>query len=219
MSVLNRYARSAVIMLWGITAFSTTAKELGTWGELYPIAEPDMLTTIHTRLKAMEESGELGQQQQAFKKRVIEHTLRPKPVEGLTLAQENRTHYVDPSFTVSQDLADLQGRVFARKGQVINPLDNVPFDQTLYFIDGDNREQLAWMEAQQPKTLRYRIILVNGDIRETTNKLDARIYFDQDGTLSRKFQLTSIPARVTLADDGKRLRVDTFALQNTETRP
>ncbi|MGG8980455.1 type-F conjugative transfer system protein TraW, partial [Escherichia coli] len=30
------------------------AKNLGTWGEMYPIAEQDMLTTIQTRLKAME---------------------------------------------------------------------------------------------------------------------------------------------------------------------
>lgn len=63
------------------------AKDLGTWGEMYPIAEQDMLTTIQTRLKAMEDSGELAREQDAFKQRVIEHTLRPKPVEGLTLAQ------------------------------------------------------------------------------------------------------------------------------------
>ncbi len=36
------------------------AKNLGTWGEMYPIAEQDMLTTIQTRLKAMEASGEMA---------------------------------------------------------------------------------------------------------------------------------------------------------------
>lgn len=175
-----------------------------------------MLTTIQTRLKAMEASGELAQEQEAFKKRVIEHTLRPKPVEGLMLAQENTTHYIDPSLTVSEDLKDHNGQVFARKGQVINPLDSVPFNDTLYFIDGDNPEQVAWMKRQKPATLQYRIILVNGDVRETTQALDARIYFDQDGVLSRKFALTAIPARVTLAEDRRRLRVDTFALEYKE---
>ena len=29
------------------------AANLGTWGDLYPITEPDMLTTIHDRLQAM----------------------------------------------------------------------------------------------------------------------------------------------------------------------
>ncbi|HBA6583443.1 TPA: type-F conjugative transfer system protein TraW, partial [Escherichia coli] len=136
------------------------AKNLGTWGEMYPIAEQDMLTTIQTRLKAMEASGEMAREQEAFKQRVIENTLRPKPVEGLTLAQENTTHYIDPSLTVSEDLKDHQGRVFARKGQVINPLDTVPFTDTLYFIDADNPQQLAWMKKQNPGTLTYRVILV-----------------------------------------------------------
>ncbi|EHF4010137.1 type-F conjugative transfer system protein TraW, partial [Salmonella enterica subsp. enterica serovar Newport] len=154
------------------------AKNLGTWGEMYPIAEQDMLTTIQTRLKAMEASGEMAREQEAFKQRVIENTLRPRPVEGLTLAQENTTHYIDPSLTVSEDLKDHQGRVFAHKGQVINPLDTVPFTDTLYFIDADNPQQLAWMKAQKPGTLTYRVILVNGDVREATNALNTGIYFD-----------------------------------------
>lgn len=190
------------------------AKNLGTWGEMYPIAEQDMLTTIKTRLKAMEASGEMAREQEAFKQRVIENTLRPKPVEGLTLAQENTTHYIDPSLTVSKDLKDHKGRVFARKGQVINPLDTVPFSDTLYFIDADNPDQMAWMKAQKPGTQTYRVILVNGDIREATRALDTRIYFDQDSTLSRKFELKAIPARVTLSEDRRRLRVDTFALSD-----
>ncbi|HCT7898565.1 TPA: type-F conjugative transfer system protein TraW [Enterobacter cloacae] len=190
------------------------AKNLGTWGEMYPIAEQDMLTTIHTRLKAMEASGEMAREQEAFRQRVIENTLRPKPVDGLTLAQENTTHYIDPSLTVSDDLKDHHGRVFARKGQVINPLDTVPFTDTLYFIDANNPQQLTWMKAQKPGTLTYRVILVNGDIREATRALNTRIYFDQDGTLSRKFELRAIPARVTLSEDRRRLRVDTFALSD-----
>ncbi|NZA10534.1 type-F conjugative transfer system protein TraW, partial [Escherichia coli] len=43
------------------------AKNQGTWGEMYPIAEQDMLTTIQTRLKAMEASGEMAREQEAFK--------------------------------------------------------------------------------------------------------------------------------------------------------
>ncbi|GAL51830.1 putative TraW protein [Citrobacter farmeri GTC 1319] len=205
---MKKHGLLALLLISGVVQ----AKNLGTWGEVYPIAEQDMLTTIQTRLKAMEASGEMAREQEAFKQRVIENTLRPKPVEGLTLAQKNTTHYIVPSLTVSEDLKDHKGRVFARKGQVINPLDIVPFTDTLYFIDADNPDQMAWMKAQKPGTLTYRVILVNGDIREATKALDTRIYFDQDGTLSKKFALTAIPARVTLSEDRLRLRVDTFAI-------
>lgn len=169
------------------------AKNLGTWGEMYPIAEQDMLTTIQTRLKAMEASGEMAREQEAFKQRVIENTLRPRPVEGLTLAQENTTHYIDLSLTVSEDLKDHQGRVFAHKGQVINPLDTVPFTDTLYFIDADNPQQLAWMKAQKPGTLTYRVILVNWSYNNMTtgnvqgNKWDTN-YSHREGHMTNQLE-------------------------------
>ena len=65
--------------------------DLGTWGDLYPITEPNMLTTIHDRLNAMQESGELAEQQEAFKERVIKNSLRPAPVTGLQ-ARKRRQH-------------------------------------------------------------------------------------------------------------------------------
>lgn len=208
-----------LILLTLLLSSCAVAKDLGTWGELYPVAEQDMLTTINTRLQAMKDSGELDMQQEAFKKRVIEKSLRPEPVKGLTIARESRTHYVNPSMTVAEDIADHQGRVFAHKGDVVNPLDTVPFNQTLYFIDGDSPVQLAWMKAQKPDTMIYRIILVNGDVREATQALGERIFFDQKGTLSARFALTAVPARVTAGEDGKTLRVDTFALASGEARP
>lgn len=205
-----------MFILTVMVSFPVIAKDLGTWGELYPIAEQDMLTTINTRLQAMKDSGELDMQQEAYKKQVIEKSLRPDPVTGLTLARENRTHYINPSMTVAEDLADHQGRVFAHKGDVVNPLDTVPFNQTLYFIDGDNPDHRAWVKRQKPDTVVYRVILVNGDIREATKALGERIFFDQKGTMSRRFELTAVPARVTLGEDRRSLRVDTFALTSAE---
>jgi conjugal transfer pilus assembly protein TraW len=206
-------ARGTLFLLALIASFQVLSEDLGTWGELYPIAEQDMLTTINTRLQAMKDSGELDTQQEAYKKQVIEKSLRPDPVEGLTIARENRTHYINPSMTVAEDLADHQGRIFAHKGDVVNPLDTVPFNQTLYFIDGDNPDHLAWVKRQKPDTAVYRVILVNGDIREATKTLGERIFFDQKGTMSRRFELSAVPARVTLSEDKRSLRVDTFALE------
>ena len=197
---------------------SSHAVDLGTWGDLYPISEPDMLTTIQGRLKSMQESGELDELQTAFKERVIKHTLRPTPVTGLTLAEQDSTHFIDPSVVVSQDMADHQGRVFAKKGQRLNPLATVPFNQSLYFIDADDPRQLAWMRQQRPATPLYKVILVGGDIREATQALDTRLYFDQEGVLSRKFALTTVPARVTAAPDGLRLQVDSVALEQPDAQ-
>lgn len=202
-----------LVMITLVCSPLAQAVDLGTWGDLYPIAEPDMLMTIYNRLHDMEQRGELAKQQAAFKQRVIENSLRPAPVTGLTVAQENSTHYVDPSFVVSQDMTDHQGRIFAHKGERHNPLEFVSFMQTLYFIDADDPRQIAWLKQQKTATSVSKVILVKGDIRASTRTLDTRIYFDQQGIMSRKFALTAVPARVTASKEGKRLRVDTFAMR------
>ena len=100
--------------------------------------------------------------------------------------------------------------MFARKGDVLNPLKTVPFMQTLYFIDGDDPDQVAWMKRQVPDTLISKIILVKGSVPDTSVALDARIYFDQNGVLSKRFGLTRVPARITPAPSGERLNIETF---------
>ena len=204
--------RKAALLIF-MTSTLCQAADLGTWGELWPIAEADMLTHIHGRLQAMQESGDLDREQQAFQERAIKNSLRPAPVAGLTPALQDSTHYIDPSFVVSQDLADHQGRVFAHKGERLNPLDSVPFVQTLYFIDGDDQSQIAWLQQQKPATALHKVILVKGDIAQSTVTLDTRVYFDQGGVMSRRLGITAVPARVTAAKDTQRLQVDTFAVE------
>jgi len=203
--------RLCLVMVLRVSA--AQAVDLGTWGDLYPITEPDLIGTIEQRLHDMEESGELAQKQNEFKQRVIENSLRPKPVNGLAIAQKNTTRLFAPSFVVDRDIADHQGIVFARKGQRVNPLDSIPFAQTLYFIDADDKRQLAWYLAQKPDTVMVKVVLVNGDIAQATKALGTRIYFDQDGVLTKKFALTAVPARVTAAPDGHHLQIDTFVVE------
>lgn len=186
------------------------AKDLGTWGDVYPVAEPDLLDTLHGRLAEMEKSGELAQRQAELRDAVTQSALRPAPVAGIGRADAHRTRFADPSFTVAQDITAPDGTVIARKGQRVNPLESVPFTQTLWFIDADDARQVAWVKRQAAGTA-SKIILVKGSVRAAADALDARVYFDQQGTLSRRFGLTAVPARVAAAPDGLRLQVDEYA--------
>lgn len=192
---------------------AVSARDLGTWGDIYPIHEPDLLYTLHSRLEEMQDSGELAQHQEAFQQEVIANSLRPVPVAGLAFARENRTGFVDPTFILSHDIADTHGRVFAHRGQQVNPLESVPFKQTLYFIDADDKRQIDWVKKQKPETELIKVILVKGNIQDASDLLDMRIYFDQQGVLAKRFKLRAVPARVTAASDGKRLQIDEFAIE------
>lgn len=192
------------------------AKELGTWGDVYPVHEPDLLQTFQSRLRAMEENGELSRHQEEFKQKMLANSLRPTPVNELVTAEQDRTWFVDPTFTVSGDIADHRGRIFAHAGQRINPLSSVPFNQTLYFINADDPRQLLWIKAQSPTTTLPRVILVKGNTREASKVLSMRVYFDQQGVMSKRFGLRAVPARVVADSDGLRLKVDEFAMEQGE---
>ncbi|KMV34081.1 MULTISPECIES: type-F conjugative transfer system protein TraW [Enterobacteriaceae] len=202
---MTRRLHLAALALLACSAGSG-AKDLGTWGNLFEPAEQDMLVFIQNRLGAMEKSGELERLQREATDRVKAHAVRPAPVPGLTPAVTYRALRFDPTFTVADTITDMQGRIIARRGDQVNPLDKVPYSETLFFIDGDNREQLAWMKAQLPGLTNFKIILVNGNVRDTSQMLDEQIYFDQAGVLTSKFGFEHTPVRVTR--DGRVLKVE-----------
>lgn len=191
----------------------TQAADLGTWGDLWPVREQDMLELITQRLQGLQQSGQWDKTMGEFKQRVIENSQRPAPEEGLHRAEKYAQRWFDPSIRLTEDLKDNEGRVFAHQGELINPLKTVPFMQTLYFINGDDPDQIAWMKRQVPETLMSKIILVRGSVPDTSAALDSRIYFDQNGVLSKRFGLTSVPARITPAPSGERLNIETFPVK------
>ncbi|PDO82765.1 type-F conjugative transfer system protein TraW [Kosakonia pseudosacchari] len=199
-------SRRLAIMLFMTFTAGAGAKDLGTWGNLFEPAEQDMLVFIQNRLKSMEQSGELDTLKKEAIERVKRNAVRPPPVAGLTPAIMYRTFSFDPTFTVNETITDLKGNIIARKGDKVNPLDRVPYSQTLYFIDGDNLDEVAWMKKQLSGAGDFKVILVKGNIKETSDALDERIYFDQAGVLTTKFGFEHTPVRITR--DNRVLKVE-----------
>ncbi|EBC2122333.1 type-F conjugative transfer system protein TraW [Salmonella enterica] len=193
------------LLVWGQ---SVAAADLGTWGDLWPVQEPDMLAVIMHRLEVLQQSGEMSKKMDEFKARVARNSLRPPAVEGVTRAEKYASRLFDPSVRLADDIRDNEGRVFARKGEVMNPLQYVPFNQTLYFINGDDPEQMDWMKHQTPLTLERKIILVRGSIPQSQTALDSRIYFDQNGVLCQRLGIDQVPARVTGVPGDRFLKVE-----------
>ncbi|HCZ4970102.1 TPA: type-F conjugative transfer system protein TraW [Salmonella enterica subsp. enterica serovar Saintpaul str. CFSAN004160] len=193
------------LLVWGQ---SVAAADLGTWGDLWPVQEPDMLAVIMHRLEVLQQSGEMSKKMDEFKARVARNSMRPPAVEGVTRTEKYASRLFDPSVRLADDIRDNEGRVFARKGEVMNPLQYVPFNQTLYFINGDDPEQMDWMKHQTPLTLESKIILVRGSIPQSQTALDSRIYFDQNGVLCHRLGIDQVPARVTGVPGDRLLKVE-----------
>lgn len=205
------YAAGLGLFIIPVTAFSAS---LGTYGDVWGIAETDFLSVVQQKLSDyMKENGE-EKLQEEMKARVMEHAMRPAPVEGLRRGKETHVRTFDPAFEVTRDLADQNGTVFARKGQRVSPFDVIPvFSETLYFIDGDDKAQLAWMQVQKPQTPVSKVILVNGNIKDTADVLQSRIYFDQGGTLIQKFGIHQVPAIIEQEPGKPMLRITEVGLK------
>lgn len=193
--------------------FSVLAKDLGTIGDVWEIQEQNLLSLIDERLNAQFGGKSEAEIQAEVQKRVTGNVLRPPPVL-LPVAKVDSERSFDPSYTVERDLADHKGRVFAHKGQVVNPFDTVPFARTLIFIDGDDEKQIEWLKSFKPETQIVKIILLNGNLREATEKLDTELYFDQNGALVNRFGIKAVPSVIDEMPNGKKLlRIREFGLK------
>lgn len=189
------------------------AKDLGTRGVIYPIEEEDPIAIIQKKLKVMEDSGELKQRNLELQKKTRASVERPKPVEGIERASISQVFYYDPTYIVKVDLKDHQGRTFVKKGTKINPLETVTLSQTLVFFDGDDEEQLFWVQEQLTKSTEakpIRLILINGGPLKLAEKLRVPVYFDQSGILTNKLGIKSVPAIVS--QEALRLRIEEIKL-------
>lgn len=188
-------------MAVSLTMANAMAADLGQIGTVYPLSEPDLMASIMGKLKEKEASGEIKQMQDELVKRAEKHVRRPPPVAGLGKVMEPRSWEFDPTVVVQRNLADHRGRVFARAGQVVNPLNHMDFRRQLLFINGDDRDQVSWaLRIVNANSETAKVILVNGDISEGVKAFGRPVYFDQQGFLVRRFGIENVPTIVHKVD-------------------
>lgn len=176
-------------------------------GPTYPILEPDMLQEIDRTLREKEKSGELAKKQEEAKQRSQEAITNPKPVEGLRRTHKARTFYFDPSIVANQTITTPDGKVLVPAGQKLNPLDQMAMTQWLVFFDGRDPAQVAKAEQLYAQAQgKAKLILTGGSFIELQKRWKRQVYFDQRGSLVRKFGIQQVPAIVK--QEGKRLRID-----------
>jgi conjugal transfer pilus assembly protein TraW len=185
--------------------------DYGTLGTTYDVREPDMLEWIEKRVAAKVASGEALRYQQQQAEKIKRKLLNPDPLASVAKAVRNRTMFYDPTFTVDENITDEKGRILVPAGTVINPLDRVGLTRPLVFFDARDKGQVAFAKRYMDKREGLVLpILVGGSYFELMKLWQTPVYFDQQGSLLRKFGIRQVPAIVV--QDGKRLRIDEIAL-------
>lgn len=119
------------LLIWGQ---SVAAADLGTWGDLWPVKEPDMLTVIMQRLTALEQSGEMGRKMDAFKERVIRNSLRPPAVPGIGRTEKYGSRLFDPSVRLAADNLGFSLPAFGKTAQGTAKKDEKQVNGAFYHV-------------------------------------------------------------------------------------
>jgi conjugal transfer pilus assembly protein TraW len=173
-------------------------------GQTFPIAEESFLEFLQKQLAGKDLSQKLAQ----IKTTLFEKAQNPAPVEGLHLAKKSRLSLLDLSFKTKKDIRDTTGKIIAKAGTTVNPLERINLSSGLLFLDGTKENHLIWAREQAGN---FKWILVKGKPFEVEEREKRPVYFDQRGAHAARFQIENIPAKVV--QRGKYLLVQELALQ------
>ena len=174
-------------------SYQSQAKDLGTFGETFPIIEVNILTWFQDELNKWGESGELDKYVKLLKEKIAKNATNPKPVSGLSRAVQARVFIIDPTITLSQEILSPEGKVIIPKGTTINPLTKVNLSKPLVFFNAEDSLQKAWVKKNY---MDAKIILVAGKPLDLAEDWQKDIFFDQGGVLTQKLKIKAVPAVV-----------------------
>lgn len=201
-----------LMLLLALTCFAwIDAKDFGKKGQNFEVKEEDIADAIMKKI-----SDKLSNPDQNFEKKMQEATDKMianfgniKPVEGLVEATEYHVSYYDPIVALEEDIKLPFGKLLAKKGQKIDPTKHTGNpDFGCIFFDSTNPKHLEWAKQQDHF---YDWVLVKGNPIELEEQEDRLVYFDQFGSLVKKFKIKQIPCRVS--PHGKMLKIEEIPLK------
>lgn len=125
--------------------------DLGVKGPVEQISEPDLIDVAKARLAAIDWT--------AKKEQAVKRFWHKQTFYELPTATKARTREVDPTVVVTKDIASADGSVFAREGDLINPLCDSrltcepgtrPFTQAVVVFDPQDKKQMALLTKALP---------------------------------------------------------------------
>ena len=200
---------AAILLAAGLAALpaagippAASAKDLGVRGATWPVAEPDLLEEIETRLLEMQRSGALARFETEARERARSRLEEPQPVPGIAPAREERSRTFDPAIVVERDIRTPDGILIAAAGTRANPLERVGLTRDLLFVDGRRDAEIAWALGHGRPA---KIVLLAGRPLELMRRHARPFYFDTGGRLAARLGIAATPSLVE--QEGTRLRI------------
>ncbi len=172
--------------------WTAQAKELGTFGTTYPIAERDALAEI----EAQAEQVDWGRIFNRKKSEQMIKNYHPEDSVSLPRAAKDRVRTVDMSYTLEFDIPDEKGNIMYPAGYVFNPLEYMQYPNTIVIIDGSDRAQVEWFKrSPHCKDITTKLLITTGNYYDLAQELHRSVFYASSLIVSR-FQLLAVPCVV-----------------------
>lgn len=170
--------------------------DLGSFGQTVAVTEIDMLEQMKSEASKLDYEDLAEKAKSRFWSDYKFNELPPATVK--------RVRHIDPTVQVKDDILTSDGKVVARKGDRFNPLESVPFTQTLVVFDATSPAQLAFAKLYLHDHANERVTLIASKIdadggwngySELERNLDHALFILQEDVRST-FQIEKLPTTV-----------------------
>lgn len=195
---MNCFDMRKLVLLVCTLGSTAYAEDLGVVGPLFNIAERDAIAVLQAKTEQLNKSGKLDKRVKEARERVVTSAKSPPPVEGLDTVQTASSRLIDPTVVYDEPVKTETGQVIVPAGARINPLEQGTLTKTLIFFDGRDKQQVAAVGALvRLHGAKVKPILVAGNWFDLSKAWNARVYFDQKGTLSKRWGIKAVPSVVS----------------------
>ena len=164
---------------------------------------------IEARLKAKQDSGQLAAMQKEVQERI--KSLCLKFTAGWRFNEGNQRLWslLWSKLYLTETIYDQDGQIIALPGTVVKPLEVAPDSiRKCFSFDGPR----TWSNRSRPRNLQQNMVnhlclfWLQADWDELSAEMDQAVYYDQQGRMSKSFQLSEVPSLVS--QEGNRLHVE-----------
>jgi conjugal transfer pilus assembly protein TraW len=170
--------------------------DVGTFGALYPIAEPDLLEELRSRAASTDWKKYLNpdRMEENVKK------YRPEGTAILPLAEKSqvrRTRYV---YMLDFDVPDNFGHVLYPKGYSFNPISYLHlWLPKIVVIDANDKRQVEWFEKSGMNSDdKVTLLITGGDFYDLAKHLKRPVFYLSE-LVTEKLDIRAVPSVVTYA--------------------
>ncbi|SFH99739.1 hypothetical protein [Modicisalibacter xianhensis] len=185
------------------SAALASEQDLGVLGPTWEIIEPDMRLAIVAEARGVD----WGAVNEHLAEQAQNHT-RDIPDWFVPIAEHTETHFVDPSYTLGEDIEALkrqpdgtyQWGVIYEAGTKVNPLEHMQPESWLLVVDlraDEQRELAKSLKARHPANLT--VIVTAGDPGDLASDLGQAVYFAEEWHFDR-LGITHTPSLAGVRD-------------------